>query len=147
MRYQTVSHEELLKACREQFDNARCGEMTANTTHLVHPKVGQRRELPKASTDCLLSLAAAPAFAIMALLTGIADGGMPSMLCSAAHDASSLTGMVPMYLLMSALHSAPWLRLIPNNRACPDATVAPLVIARSHPGTTAAAALEGRNAQ
>jgi hypothetical protein len=116
MRHPTVSHEALLKACREQFDNARCGEMISSTTHLVHPKVGQRRELPKASVDCLLSLAAAPSFAIMALLTGIADGGMPSMLCSVAHDASSLTGMVPMYLLMSAFHSAPWLRLITNWR-------------------------------
>jgi hypothetical protein len=65
----------------------------------------------------LLSLAAAPIFAIMALLTGIQDGGMPAMLCSAAHDASPLTGMVPMYLLMSAFHSAPWLRLISNRRS------------------------------
>jgi hypothetical protein len=147
MRYQTVSHEELLKTSREQSDNARCGEMISNTTHSIHPDVGQRPELPKASTDCLLSLAAAPAFAIMALVAGIPDGGMPGVLCPAAHDASSLTGMVPMYLLMSALHSAPWLRLITNNRACPDSTVAPLVIGRSHPGTTAAAALEGRNAK
>ncbi len=59
-----------------------------------------------------LCLAAAPVFAIMALVTGIWDGGMAGMLCSAAHDASPLTGMVPMYLLMSAFHSAPWLRLI-----------------------------------
>jgi hypothetical protein len=116
MRYQIVSREELLKAFPEQFDNARCGEMVSNTTHLVHPKVGQRPELPKPSADCLVSLAAAPAFAIMALVTGIADGGMPSMLCSAAHDASWLTGMVPMYLLMSAFHSAPWLRRITNWR-------------------------------
>jgi len=86
--------------------------MISNTTKSVHPKVGQRREWPKANVDCLLSLAAAPTFAIMALLTGIQDGGMPGMLCSAAHDASPLSGMVPMYLLMSAFHSAPWLRLI-----------------------------------
>ena len=33
------------------------------------------------------------------------------MLCSAAHGAP-LDGMVPMYLLMSAFHSAPWLKLI-----------------------------------
>jgi hypothetical protein len=63
-----------------------------------------------------LGLAAAPTFAVMALLTRIQDGGMPGMLCSAAHDASPLTGMVPMYLLMSAFHSAPWLRLITNWR-------------------------------
>jgi hypothetical protein len=50
----------------------------------------------------------------MALLAATGDGGMPGMLCSAAHDASPLTGMVPMYVLMSAFHSAPWpwLRLI-----------------------------------
>jgi hypothetical protein len=58
-----------------------------------------------------LSLAAAPTFAITALLTPVL-GGTPDILCSAAHDASPLSGMVPMYLLMSALHSAPWLKLV-----------------------------------
>jgi len=91
--------------------------MISNTTHLVSPEVGQRREWPEASADRLLSLAAAPSFAIMALLTGTQDGGMPEMLCSAAHDASPLTGMVPMYVLMSAFHLAPWLKLIANWRS------------------------------
>jgi hypothetical protein len=59
-----------------------------------------------------ISLAAAPTFAIMALLTGIRARGMPDTLCSAAQDASPLTGMVSMYLLMSAFHSAPWLKRI-----------------------------------
>jgi hypothetical protein len=63
-----------------------------------------------------LCLAAAPTFAIMALLTGVLGGGPPDMLCAAAHDASPLSGMVPMYLLMSAFHSAPWLRLISSRR-------------------------------
>jgi hypothetical protein len=81
-------------------------------THAVQAEGGQRREWPNAGANGLLSLAAAPAFAIMALLTGIQDGGMPGMLCSAAHAASPLTGMVPMYLLMSVFHSAPWLKLI-----------------------------------
>jgi hypothetical protein len=58
-----------------------------------------------------LSLAAAPTFAIMALLAVIL-GDRPNMLCSAAQDASPLSGMVPMYLLMSAFHSAPWLKLM-----------------------------------
>jgi hypothetical protein len=58
-----------------------------------------------------LSLAAAPTFAIMALLTGVPGGGPLDVLCSAAH-ASPLGGMAPMYLLMSAFHSAPWLKLI-----------------------------------
>jgi hypothetical protein len=64
-----------------------------------------------------LSFAAAPTFAIMALLTRVLGGGPLDMLCSAAQDASPLTGMVPMYLLMSAFHSAPWLKLISNRRS------------------------------
>jgi hypothetical protein len=56
-----------------------------------------------------LYLVAAPTFAIMALLTGIFGGGSPDALCSSA---SPLSGMVPMYLLMSAFHTAPWLKLI-----------------------------------
>jgi hypothetical protein len=94
MRHHIVSHEELLKA------------------RLVHPEAGQRREWPKTSADRLLSLAATPTFAIMALLAGIQDGGVPGALCSAAHDGSPLSGMVLMYLLMSAFHSASWLKLI-----------------------------------
>ena len=58
-----------------------------------------------------LRLAAAPTFAIMALLTGV-GGGPADMLCSATQHASPLNGMVVMYLLMSAFHSAPWLKLI-----------------------------------
>ena len=63
-----------------------------------------------------LCLAAAPTFALMALLTGVFAGGAPDMLCSAAQDASPLGGMVPMYALMSAVHSAPWLKLISSRR-------------------------------
>ena len=64
-----------------------------------------------------LCLAATPTFAIMALLAGVLGGGPLDMLCSAAQDASPLTGMVPMYLLMSAFHSAPWLKLISSRRS------------------------------
>jgi hypothetical protein len=64
-----------------------------------------------------LCLAAAPTFAMMALLTGILGGSSSDMLCSSAQDASPLTGMVAMYLLMSAFHSAPWLKLISNRRS------------------------------
>jgi hypothetical protein len=64
-----------------------------------------------------LSLAAAPTFAIMALLTSIFGGGAPDMLCSAGHGVSSLSGMTPMYLLMSTFHSAPWLKLISRRRS------------------------------
>ena len=65
-----------------------------------------------------LCLAAAPTFATMALLTGVLGAGQPNWLCSAAQDASPLSGMVPMYLLMSAFHSAPWLKLISSRRGC-----------------------------
>ena len=57
-----------------------------------------------------LSLAAAPTFALMALLVALAGG---------SHDLSSLNGMALMYLLMSAFHSAPWLRLISRRSAAP----------------------------
>ena len=62
-----------------------------------------------------LYLAAAPTFAIMALLTGVL-GGSPDPLCSIAH-ASPLTGMVPMYVLMSAFHLSPWLKLFSSRRS------------------------------
>lgn len=59
---------------------------------------------------------AAPAFAIMALLTA-AHGGPADILCSAAHVGSPLSGMTLMYILMSVFHSAPWLKLIASRRA------------------------------
>jgi hypothetical protein len=60
----------------------------------------------------VLSLAAAPTFAVMAVLTGALDIGPPDILCSATQRGSPLNGMVVMYALMSAFHSAPWLKLI-----------------------------------
>ena len=63
-----------------------------------------------------LGLAATPTFAIMAALTAVLGGGPADMLCSAGHGLS-LGGMVPMYLLMSAFHSAAWLRLLSGRRA------------------------------
>ena len=63
-----------------------------------------------------LYLAAAPTFAIMALLTGVLGGGSPDALCLIV-SASPLSGMVPMYLPMSAFHTAPWLKLISSRRS------------------------------
>lgn len=63
-----------------------------------------------------LCLAAAPTFAIMALLTGVLGDGQMAMTCAAAPDVSPLSGMVAMYLLMSAFHSSPWLKLIFSRR-------------------------------
>jgi hypothetical protein len=58
-----------------------------------------------------LALAAAPTFAVMALLTAVGSDPL-DRLCAAGPGASALTGMLPMYLLMSAFHAAPWLRLL-----------------------------------
>ena len=57
-----------------------------------------------------LALAASPTFAAMALLTGVMSGPA-EMLCSSVAGIP-LGGMVVMYLLMSAFHLAPWLRLV-----------------------------------
>ena len=70
-----------------------------------------RRLVASGAADWL-SLAAAPTFASMAAVTGVLDSGAHQMWCSAAMHMSPLTGMVPMYALMSAFHFTPWLRLI-----------------------------------
>jgi hypothetical protein len=88
--------------------------VTFNMTRPVDLRVERRREWPKAGVDSLLSFAATPTFVVMALLT--ATDGEPQLLCTAAHLASPLGGMIPMYLLMSAFHSGPWLRLIYGRR-------------------------------
>jgi hypothetical protein len=92
MRYHCVSHEDRLKA---------------RLAPVAAPSLGAAE---------WLGLAAAPTFAIMALLTGVLGGGPQDMLCAAGQDASALGGMVPMYMLMSAFHSAPWLQLISRRR-------------------------------
>ena len=64
----------------------------------------------------LLCLAPAPTFAIMALLTILLGANSMESLCSAGHG-FPLSGMVSMYLLMSAFHSAPWLKLISSRQS------------------------------
>ena len=64
---------------------------------------------PKLGAADGLSLLAAPTFAVMALVTALGGGGPLDALCASA---SPIGGMMPMYLLMSAFHMAPWLRLI-----------------------------------
>jgi hypothetical protein len=128
MRHQIVSHEEWTKARREQWDNGRCTEMIASAPNLINSDAALFQGRPNASADGLLSLAAAPTFAIMALLTGIHGGGTPDMLCSAAGNGLPLSGMSLMYLLMSAFHLGPWLKLISRRRsgAYPSEVCAPM---------------------
>ena len=70
-------------------------------------QTGRRSHAAALDAAGWLGLAAAPTFAVMALLTYLFGGGV-DMMCSM----SPLSGMVPMYVLMSACHVAPWLRLI-----------------------------------
>ena len=84
-----------------------------HTTHhpVVEKIIEQSRGSALLGASNWLRLAAAPTFAIMALLTAV-DGSSKDMVCSMAHGASPLTGMVAMYVLMSIFHSLPWLKLI-----------------------------------
>ena len=63
-----------------------------------------------------LGLAAAPTFAMMALVTAVLGGGAEPLCSTMQHGGSLISGMVPMYLMMGAFHSAPWLRLISGRR-------------------------------
>jgi len=77
----------------------------------------KRRAAGALRTVDWLCLAAAPTFALMALVSAALGGGPQHMVCPAAADASPLNGMVSMYLLMSAFHSAPWLKLMSGRRS------------------------------
>ncbi len=79
-------------------------------------EIGRRSHAAALGAAGWLGLAAAPTFAAMALLT-YGSGADADMMCSAAHGASPLSGMVPMYLLMSGFHVAPWLRLLSYRRS------------------------------
>ncbi|MDI4236157.1 hypothetical protein OZ411_25425 [Bradyrhizobium sp. Arg237L] len=87
---------------------AHCPKLDVETANEVSPSQCSSVTTKRPAADWL-SLAAAPTFAVMALLTGVV-GGAPDMLCS--QGTSPFAGMVPMYVLMSAFHLGPWLRLI-----------------------------------
>jgi len=87
--------------------------MISHATGSIDRAAAPRQERLKLGAHRWLSLAAAPAFAIMALATSVLGGGPTYSICSAEHG-SLLSGMVPMYLLMSAFLSPPWLKLISN---------------------------------
>jgi hypothetical protein len=69
-----------------------------------------------------LSFAATPTFALMAAFAGVSQGGAHQMSCSAATNMSPLGGMVAMYVLMSAFHVLPWLKLISRRRSAAHAS-------------------------
>jgi hypothetical protein len=66
----------------------------------------------------VMTLAAAPTFTLMALLSSNGGSDAGPMIC--ADGAAALGGMSAMYLLMAAFHLVPWLRLIDFSRGQPD---------------------------
>jgi hypothetical protein len=63
-----------------------------------------------------LTLGATPTFVFMSMLTGLGEGHDMSMSCSAASH-TVLSGMGLMYVLMSAFHFGPWLKLVCRRRS------------------------------
>jgi hypothetical protein len=83
-------------------------------TMAIQPK---RPAKPGFATADSLHLAAAPIFAVMALMTGFFGGDAIDGMCGAMAQASPLDSMAAMYLLMAAFHLAPWLKLISRIRS------------------------------
>jgi hypothetical protein len=90
--------------------------MTATEIHAVNAARGARVHDEHAALGLakFLCLAATPTFAIMGLVTGLLGSPIDG-LCASDHGAL-LSGMVPMYLFMSAFHAPPWLKLIFGRR-------------------------------
>ena len=91
-------------------------ELTRRSDEVARPRQTLPWVAPAFGVSDWLCFAAAPTFAVMALLTGVLGGGQMAM-CSTAADASPLSGMAVMYVLMSAFHSTPWLKLIFRRRS------------------------------
>jgi hypothetical protein len=81
------------------------------TTHTIGTRE-LRAAAPALRAADWMCLAAAPTFALMAFATGTAEDSAPDVFCAAAQHASPWHGMALMYLLMSAFHASPWLKLI-----------------------------------
>jgi hypothetical protein len=89
----------------------------ANIGGCAHGTIGRESGDTAAGLARTLSLAAAPTFALMALLEGAFSIGLSDTLCVAAPRVLPLNGMVVMYALMSAFHAGPWLTAVSGRRS------------------------------
>jgi hypothetical protein len=87
--------------------------MPSVTSHDVDTCTGGRRVA--SGLTRWLGLSAAPTFAFMAMWSAFFSG-QPDMLYMAMQYSSPMSGMTVMYLLMSAFHLSPWLKLIAGRR-------------------------------
>lgn len=62
----------------------------------------------------LLTYAAAPTFALMAIWSTLVD--RPDVLCSSGPGMSPLGSMTAMYVLMSVFHAPAWLQLVSRRK-------------------------------
>lgn len=90
--------------------------LAGNNSEVISAIRSESRPAAALRTADWLHLAAAPTFAIMAPLTSVLGGAQPDIFSSAMQATSPLSGMVPMYLLMSAFHLPPWLKLVSAGR-------------------------------
>lgn len=70
---------------------------------------GERRGMRRPPAASWLTFSAAPAFAVMSVLSVMPEAAPTT--CLGGPEGSFLGGMAWMYLMMSVVHLPPWLRL------------------------------------
>ena len=91
--------------------------MISNMTGSIDRKVTPVSGTAQGKRGLLARPRGRAAFAIMALLTGVLRRRPAGYAVLGRGMYSPLSGMVPMYLLMSAFHLAPWLKLVSSRRS------------------------------
>jgi len=94
----------------------------ANTRRDIRGSIRSETRRAAARAANWLHLVAAPTFALMALLGAVVDGDAHRTTCLGVAEASPLSSMSFMYLLMSAFHATPWLKLASGRRTLSGAS-------------------------